>query len=467
MTFEGNYHIALKLMRYKSLVLAACAFFISLTVSVGLFYTKSFRGLFINESQAADQARSQKVKIAVFGLKNQRAIETDLMVGFLRAYNLNFEIFHVTDFHLLNQLWKNNQFDVLIGRLPSHELDFDGYNGFDYDNLKLSLFCKTKAMKEILVPEEYYKLTRKEVKKFDQLQNSDLVKVASPALTILDETQNKPNICVIAESRMAKNLLFKKNKFRHIMAFEQSYPMAWIFSDRAGNLENLSSIWYQKLNQDNDIIKYWDRAEASQFNLTLLEYRRFKNDIAELLPEWRSTFKKYGKEFDVPWLLIAAVAYQESKWNNAAVSYTGVKGMMQLTQLTAKHVGVEDREDAEQSIRGGAYYLRHLYDKTPNNITPFERWVFTLASYNIGHSHMRDIRRLASEQNKNPYSWTQLQKLLLLKTDKKYEKEFYFGLARGDETVAFVRNVLSYYDYLKSHYRTGAEITLADNTNSF
>lgn len=454
-------------MRYKSLVLAACAFILSLTVSVGLFYPKSFRSLFINESQAADQARTQKLKIAVYGLKNQRAIETDLMVGFLRAYNLNFEIFHVADFHLLNQLWKNSQFDVLIGRLPSHEIDLDGYLGFDYDHLKLSLFCKTKTVKEILVPEEYYALTRKEVKKFYQLQKSQLTKVSSPALTIIDETKNKPQACIIAESRLAKTISFKKNRFRQVMTFEESYPMAWIFSDKAGNLENLSSIWYQKLNQDNDIIRYWDRAEASQFNLSLLEYRRFKNDIAELLPEWRSNFKKYGKEFNVPWLLIAAVAYQESKWDNDAVSYTGVKGMMQLTQLTAKHVGVEDREDADQSIRGGAYYLRHLYDKTPTNLSSFERWVFALASYNIGHAHMRDIRRLASEQKKNPYSWTQLQKLLLLKTDKKYEKEFYFGLARGDETVGFVRNVLSYYDYLKSHYKTGAEITLADNSNSF
>ena len=78
----------------------------------------------------------------------------------------------------------------------------------------------------------------------------------------------------------------------------------------------------------------------------------------------------------------------------------------------------------------------------------------------MGYAHMRDIRRIAAEQNKNPYSWTDLQKLLLLKTDKKYEKQFYFGLARGDETVAFIKSVLSYYDYLKSHYKTGAEITL-------
>lgn len=455
-------------MRYKSLVLAACAFFISLGVSLGLFYTKGFRGLFITESQAAIQARTQKVKIAVYGLKNQRAIETDLMVGFLRAYNLNFEIFHVSEFHLLQQLWKNNQFDILIGRLPSHELDFDGSTGFDYDDLKLSLFCKAKTIKDVVVPEEYFDLTRKEFKKFYQLKKAALNKATNPALTVIQEVKSKADGCLVAESRFAKNILFKKNNFRQVMAFENSYPMAWIFSDSARNLENLSNIWFQKLNQDNEIIRYWDRSEASQFNLSLLEYRRFKNDIAEILPDWRNTFKKYGKEFGVPWLLIAAVAYQESKWNNDAVSYTGVKGMMQLTQLTARHVGVEDREDADQSIRGGAYYLRYLYDKTPNNLSPFERWVFALASYNIGHSHMRDVRRLASEQKINPYTWTNLQKLLLLKADKKYEKEFYFGLARGDETVDFVRNVLSYYDYLKSHYKTGAEIaTLADSASSF
>ena len=464
MTFLMTCHNSRQLMRYKSLMLAICAFIITLLLSLGLFYSKGFRGLFINESQAAHQARTQKVKIAVFGLKGQRSIEVDLITGFMRAYNLNYELFQVSDFYLLKQLWSNNHFDMIVGRLPMNNLDIEGYTSFQYDHLDLSLFCKTKSIKEIIVPEEYFQLTQHEVHKFDQLHSSELRKTSGTPMSLMNEaaalTKTGRDSCLIAESKYAKNIMFRKNKFKQMMVFEDSLELSWLFSESSTNLQKLSRIWFGKLTRDNEILRYWERVEASQFNLSLADYRRFRNDIKEILPEWKRTFKRYGDEFGVPWLLIAAVAYQESKWNNAAVSYTGVKGMMQLTQLTAKHVGVEDREDAEQSIRGGSYYLKHLYEKTPSQLTPFERWVFTLASYNIGHSHMRDIRRIAAEQNKNPYSWTDLQKLLLLKTDKKYQKEFYFGLARGDETVAFVKSVLSYYDYLKSHYKTGAEITL-------
>jgi membrane-bound lytic murein transglycosylase F len=464
MTFLMICHNSRQLMRYKSLLPAICAFLFTLLFGLGLFYSDSVRGFFINESQAALQARSQKVKIAVFRLNGHRSLDVDLLNGFLRAYNLNFELFQISDFYLLKQLWSNHQFDMIVGRLPIDESEIDANAGFEYDKLDLSLFCRTKSINEIIVPEEYFQLSQNEIEKFDQLKKGQFRKTSGTAFILLSEAtvlaKNGRDSCIVAESKFAKNVSFRKNKFKPVMVFEDSFPVSWQFSESSANLRQLSLIWFNKLNPNNEIRRYWDRVEAHQYNLTLADYRRFKNDITKILPEWKSIFKRNGEEFGVPWLLIAAVAYQESKWNNSAVSYTGVKGMMQLTQLTAKHVGIEDREDAEQSIRGGSYYLKHLYEKTPQQLPLFERWAFTLASYNIGHSHMRDIRRIAAEKNKNPYSWEDLQKLLLLKSDRKLEKQFYFGLARGDETVNFVKSVLSYYDYLKSHYKTGTETSL-------
>ncbi len=186
--------------------------------------------------------------------------------------------------------------------------------------------------------------------------------------------------------------------------------------------------------------------------LTAQETRRIKIDIQKTLPQWRMQFEKYGKQYGVPWTLIAAVAYQESKWNNDAVSHTGVRGLMQLTTLTAEHLGIENREDANQSIQGGSYYLKYLYDKSPKHLSPSDRWIQALAGYNMGWAHLRDVHRLARAKQLNAYKWSDLKKLLPLKSKEQYRQHFNFGLARGQETVDFVENVLSYYHSLSVRF---------------
>ena len=51
--------------------------------------------------------------------------------------------------------------------------------------------------------------------------------------------------------------------------------------------------------------------------------------------------------------LLRAIIYQESHFNPMAESYTGVRGLMQLTMDTAEDVGVMDRVDPLESISGG------------------------------------------------------------------------------------------------------------------
>ncbi|MFN3454278.1 MAG: transglycosylase SLT domain-containing protein, partial [Pseudobdellovibrio sp.] len=178
------------------------------------------------------------------------------------------------------------------------------------------------------------------------------------------------------------------------------------------------------------------------------EYKSFKADVKNKLPEWKKHFIEYSEKYQVPWTLIAAVAYQESKWQADAKSHTGVKGFMQLTSETAQHLGVEDREDPIQSIQGGSYYLKYLYDKTPQKLTRFERWIQALAAYNVGYAHLKDIHRLAKIQNTDSYRWINLKNLLPELSNKENLEIFQYGLARGEETVEFIENVLNYHEAL-------------------
>ncbi|MEQ1722315.1 MAG: transglycosylase SLT domain-containing protein [Pseudobdellovibrio sp.] len=187
-------------------------------------------------------------------------------------------------------------------------------------------------------------------------------------------------------------------------------------------------------------------------------YLKFQDHSESRLPLYKSHFKKYSDKYDIPWTLIAAVAYQESKWDEDAVSHTGVRGLMQLTTKTAAHVGVEDRADPFESIRGGAYYLKYLYNKTPKKLNDHQRWVLALSAYNIGWGHLRDAHRLALRLKKNPYNWSEFKKVLPLLEEEKYYNTLNYGFARGNETVDFVNKVFNYYNLLNTTFRVQSEL---------
>lgn len=89
--------------------------------------------------------------------------------------------------------------------------------------------------------------------------------------------------------------------------------------------------------------------------------------------------------------LIAAVAYQESRFKAGVCSSVGACGVMQLMPGTARDLKVADRKDAHASIKGGAKYLAELSKKYDGNIG------LTLASYNWGTGNVdKWVKRGAS-----------------------------------------------------------------------
>ncbi len=163
------------------------------------------------------------------------------------------------------------------------------------------------------------------------------------------------------------------------------------------------------------------------------------------LPKWKETLKKAGEKHDLDWHLLAAISYQESHWNPKATSYTGVRGMMMLTNATAKEVGVTDRLDPVQSIDGGAIYFKKIYNRLPKTITGNDRTWMTLASYNVGYGHLEDARVLTQRLDKDPNKWSDVREHLPLLTKRKYYSKARYGYARGWEPVYYVQNIRSFY----------------------
>lgn len=175
---------------------------------------------------------------------------------------------------------------------------------------------------------------------------------------------------------------------------------------------------------------------------------RFVSDVKALLPKYQRYFEDAAERYGIDWRTLAAVGYQESKWDPDAVSYTGVRGIMMLTTDTAQHMDVKDREDAAQSIEGGARYLQQLLRKMPASIAEPDRTWMALAAYNQGLGHLHDARKLAQKLGKNPNLWQDVQDSLRRLSQEQWYSQTKHGYARGGEAVHFVTNVRSYYDVL-------------------
>ena len=164
------------------------------------------------------------------------------------------------------------------------------------------------------------------------------------------------------------------------------------------------------------------------------------------LPEYESLFKKASEENNIDWKLLASISYQESKWNNNAVSPTGVKGVMMLTQNTAKMLNV-NRLKPNESIVGAARYFSNLLRKY-SAYSENTRTNLALASYNAGPNHVNDILLLAKNNNDDVENWNVLKSYLDKLNQKKYYKEMKYGYARGWEAVQYIENVKQYYDII-------------------
>ncbi|MCB1908856.1 MAG: membrane-bound lytic murein transglycosylase MltF [Rhodocyclaceae bacterium] len=166
------------------------------------------------------------------------------------------------------------------------------------------------------------------------------------------------------------------------------------------------------------------------------------------LPKYRPLFVEAARQYGLDWRLLAAVAYQESQWDPTATSYTGVRGMMMLTNETASRLGVENRLDARESIMGGARYLAMLRDELPPEVDEPDRSWMAVAAYNVGMGHLRGAGAIARSLSKDDTSWKDMKNVLPLIAQPAYAARLSAGRGRGGEAVVMAESVRNYYEIL-------------------
>ena len=166
-------------------------------------------------------------------------------------------------------------------------------------------------------------------------------------------------------------------------------------------------------------------------------------------------FKEAQKIHGTDWILLASVAYQESKFNPYIESFGGAYGMMQFMPNTGPYYGVFPDSPPEVQIMGGMKKLTadiKFWKEIPDKV---QREKFALASYNAGGGHIKDAQRLAKKHGLNHLVWDENVELMLLNLSK---QEYYRdevvknGSMRGTTTYNYVRNVYQRYLDWKSAY---------------
>jgi membrane-bound lytic murein transglycosylase F len=231
--------------------------------------------------------------------------------------------------------------------------------------------------------------------------------------------------------------------------FPGSQALAWAASNRYPEFENDMRAYFWGLQSNGELAAivrhYYGHSEEAEF----AEAPVFMHHVQSRLPLYQRWFEEAAQHNSQDWRLLAAIGYQESKWNPSAASASGALGLMQLTLQSANAVKVANPADPRQSIFGGARYFKKVYEKIPSHVPEPDRTWFALAAYNIGYGHLEDARVLAQKAGRDPDSWEEVRTFLPLLADERWYTQTENGYARGWEPVRYVDSIRSYVDLLE------------------
>ena len=118
-------------------------------------------------------------------------------------------------------------------------------------------------------------------------------------------------------------------------------------------------------------------------------------------------FKKYGDQYKVDYLLMAAQGYQESTLDQSVKSPVGAIGVMQVMPPTGKELNVGDITEIDANIHAGVKYMRFMVDRyyADEPMDNLNKALMTFASYNAGPGRVRQLRRETKERGLDPNVW--------------------------------------------------------------
>jgi membrane-bound lytic murein transglycosylase F len=268
-------------------------------------------------------------------------------------------------------------------------------------------------------------------------------------LELLDRVANGDIDYTIADSNEFAQARDAHPELAVAFDFAGEQELAWALSSRDDSLMKAVRQYFAQVAIRGDLGEIMKRYYGRGEKLRFVGARGVMRHIQGRLPMLKGWFEAAGLSVREDWRLLAAIGYQESKWDPAAVSGNGALGVMQLTEQTAAEAGIVNRTDARASIFGGAHYFKHVREQIPDHVPEPDRTWFALAAYNVGYGHLEDARVLTQKAGRDPDSWQDVRDFLPLLAQERWYTQVTNGYARGWEPVRYVDNVRAYRDLLE------------------
>ncbi len=380
----------------------------------------------------------------------------ELAKQFAKEHKLRYEIIVAPDNASMLNYLKNDQADIALGFLtPTDSRKKMGIafsRPYHYATELLISKSDVESIDEIKDLSNHTIHTRKTSSYWDtakalqkQVNNLSVSAVDDKLETeaIISKVADGELDLTIADSHIVDIELTYRDDIQSLMPLGEKKAQSWALKE--GNNELLKQV-------DRFVKKHY---RGLFYNVTYNKY--FKNQ--RRLDQHRSDYviqkesgkispydmlvKKYAEKYGFDWRLMVAQMHRESRLNPKAKSFAGAQGLFQVMPRTAKELGVVNIEDPEDGIRAGIRYMDWVRERMRKNDIPENEIIwFTLACYNAGTGHVRDAIRLAKQKGWKSDVWFgNVEKAMLLLSQRKYAAKARYGYVRGEEPVHYVRSI--------------------------
>jgi len=259
----------------------------------------------------------------------------------------------------------------------------------------------------------------------EYLEDSDLLEMVNSGMLPM----------VVVDSHKAEfwGTIFEQIRLRPDVAVNTGGKIGWAFRKDSPKLQAVVDEFVKHHKKGtlvgNILLKRYLKTNKWTRNAMKPDELRKFTDTVEL-------FRKYAERYGFDYLMIAALAYQESRLDHSSKSPAGAVGIMQLLPSTARdpNVGIDDIKDIENNIHAGTKYLYFLGDRyfSDPEIEPLDRMLLSFAAYNAGPAKVIRLRREAAKAGLDPNRWFANVEVIAAKRI-------------GRETVQYVSNIYKYY----------------------
>lgn len=229
--------------------------------------------------------------------------------------------------------------------------------------------------------------------------------------------------------------------------------LAWAVRKTSPDLKKAVNEWLESQRKETDFYviynKYFKNSRAFTTRAKSDLYSKEGNRISE----YDEVIQNNADVINWDWRFLASQIYQESRFDPKEKSWVGAVGLMQVMPKTAKSYGVKSNNLTKptNNLKAGIAHLSFLNEYWHEHIPDsLERVKFILASYNAGHNHVQDARRLAKKLGYDANVWYEnVESCMLLKSQKKYynDEVVHYGYCRGEEPVNYVKEILERFSY--------------------